>query len=84
MKLVWRLFVGAGRLENAAQLTGVSASVGWKFTGALPPHLLSCMNMVGGVGDADSSIFPSFETDTTFGGDGCGCCDGSISAVGMS
>jgi hypothetical protein len=41
------------------------------------------MYIVGGFGDAESNISPSLDTEITFGGDGCDCCDGSISAVGM-
>jgi hypothetical protein len=56
------------------------ASVGRKFTGALPPHRLSWMYIVGGEGDADSSSIPVLDSAITFGGEGCGCCEGSISA----
>jgi hypothetical protein len=39
--------------------------------------------MVGGEGDAETSMHPSLEIAITLGGDGWGCWDGSISAVGI-
>jgi hypothetical protein len=36
---------------------------------------------VGGVDDAESSTLPLLETAMILGGEGCGCWEGSISAV---
>jgi hypothetical protein len=41
------------------------------------------MYTVGGIGDAEISTLPSLDRVMTLGGEGCGCCDGSNSAVGM-
>jgi hypothetical protein len=39
--------------------------------------------MVGGAGDAESSTLPFLDTAMMLGGEGCGCCEGSISALGI-
>jgi len=41
------------------------------------------MYTVGGVGDAESRTLPLLDIAMMFGGDGCGCCGGSSSAVGI-
>jgi hypothetical protein len=74
-----------GSLEfwKAAQVTGVCASVGWKLTGALPHQRRSWRYIVGGVDEAERSMSPMLESAITVGGEGWGCWDGSIKAVGM-
>jgi hypothetical protein len=68
---------------NAAQLAGEWASVEWKFTGALHPHLLSWRCIVGGSDEVERSTEPLLDIAIVFGGDGCGGKEGRSSAVEM-
>lgn len=60
-------------------MTADGVSVGLKFTAASPAHLRSCINMVGGVGEADSKMSPLLEMANTFGDDGCELAEGTKS-----
>jgi hypothetical protein len=57
-------------------VTADSVSVGLKFMAASPAHLRSCINTVGGVGEADSKMLPLFEMARIFGDDGCELAEG--------
>ena len=62
-------------------MTAADVSVGLKSMAAIPGHLRSCINVVGGDGDAESRISPSAETARTFGCEGCALVGGSRSPV---
>lgn len=57
-------------------------SVGLKCTAAIPAHLRSCINIVGGRGEADSRTTPSGEIANTSGGEGCVLLGGSKWPIG--
>jgi hypothetical protein len=82
-KFVYSGCTGPLDCGNAAHVAGERASLGRKFTGALPPHLLSWRCIVGGSDEAERSTTPLLDIEMAFGGDGCEGSEGRSSAVGM-
>ncbi len=70
-------------MRKVAKTAGDALSCGWKFTGVVRLHRTSWRKMVGGFGDAESTMFPSAEMARAFGGEAWSCHGGRSMRVGM-